>query len=66
MSAKKPAELFEFAQDIYDVLGMNTNFITQKEFYDTYVADDDAFMISSEGDKEYIYFDNYKITIEEI
>ena len=53
----------QFAQDVYDVLGMNTNYIKQEEFYDKYVADDNAFMVSDEGDKQVIYFDDYTITI---
>ena len=57
-------DLYEFAQDVYDVLGMNTNFCTQKNFYHKYVELDDAFMVSDEGDKQYIFFDNFKITIE--
>lgn len=57
-------DLYEFAQDIYDVLGMNTNHCTQKEFYNKYVENDDAFMISDEGDKQVIYFDDYTITIK--
>lgn len=56
-------ELTLFAQDVYDVLGMNKNWITQKQFFNKYVADDDAFMVSDEGDKQIIYFDNYTITI---
>lgn len=56
--------LSEFATDLYDVLGMNTSFCTQEQFFDKYVADDDAFMIMDEGGKQYILFDNYKITIE--
>ena len=44
---------------------MNTNFITQKRFYEKYVEDDDAFMVSDEGDKQVIYFDDFKITIEQ-
>lgn len=55
--------LVHFAQDLYDVLGMNTDFITQEQFFNEYVADDDAFMVSDEGDKQVIYFDDYTITI---
>ena len=57
-------DLVEFAADVYDVLGMNTNFITQKQFFNTYVLEDEAFCVSDEGDKQVIYFDDYKITIE--
>ena len=57
-------DLAEFANDLYDVLGMNTNFISQNQFYDTYVKNDNAFMISNEGDKQVIYFNDFKITIE--
>ena len=57
-------DLAEFANDLYDVLGMNTNFISQNQFYDRYVKNDNAFMVSDEGDKQVIYFDDFKITIE--
>ena len=55
---------FDFAQDIYDVLGMNTNHCTQRDFFDRYVLDDDAFMIDQYKDKAVIYFDDYTITIK--
>lgn len=58
-------DIATFAQDLYDVLGMNTKFCTQQDFFDKYVEDDNAFMISDEGrDKQVIYFDNYTITIK--
>ena len=64
MNKRNNFDLAEFAQDIYDVLGMNKNFQTQKGFFNRYVANDDAFMISDEGDKQVIYFDDFKVTIE--
>lgn len=64
MANKIIYDLTEFAQDLYDVLGMNTNFCTQKNFFEKYVMDDNAFMVCDEGDKHYILFDDYKITIE--
>ena len=58
-------ELTRFAQDLYDVLGMNTNHCTQRQFFNKYVEDDNAFMVSDEGrDKQVIYFDNFTITIK--
>ena len=48
---------------MYDVLGMNTNFLTQEDFYYKYVKSDDAFMVDAYKDHAVIYFDNYKITI---
>ncbi len=58
-------ELSRFAQDMYDVLGMNTDHCTQQQFFDQYVMDDNAFMISDEGrNKQVIYFDDYTITIK--
>lgn len=57
-------DLAEFAQDLYDVLGMNTNHCTQEEFFEKYVRDDKAFMVNDEGDKQLILFDNYTITIK--
>lgn len=64
MANKIIYDLTEFAQDLYDVLGMNKNFCTQKNFFEKYVKDDNAFMVCDEGDKQYILFDDYKITIE--
>ena len=57
--------LTEFSQDIYDVLGMNTNHCTQEDFYYRWVETDHAFMVDNDDpDKAYIYFDDFKITIE--
>lgn len=57
--------LTEFAQDLYDVLGMNTQHCTQQRFFNRYVMNDNAFMISDEGqNKQVIYFDDYTITIK--
>ena len=57
-------DLPTFAQDVYDLMGRNTNFITPKQFFEKYVAIDEAFMVSDEGDKQFIFFDDFKITIE--
>lgn len=57
-------DLHEFAQDIYDVLGLNTNSITQKEFFFKYVEKDDAFMVDAEMDEAHILFDDFIITIK--
>ena len=58
-------DLNKFAQDLYDVLGMNTDHCTQQQFFDQYVRDDNAFMISDEGrNKQVIYFNSFKITLE--
>jgi len=57
-------ELILFAQDLYDVLGMNTNYCTQRKFFNKYVEGDSAFMVQDEGDKQVISFDNYTITIK--
>lgn len=53
-----------FAQDLYDVLGMNTGHCSQEEFFNKYVADDKSFMIDEYTDKSIIYFDDYTITIK--
>lgn len=58
------SDLNEFAQDLYDVLGLNTDNCTQKEFFNKYVENDDAFMIDSYTDEEIIYFDDFTITIK--
>jgi len=60
----RPDSLSDFANDIYDVLGMNTNHQTQRGFFEKYVEDDTAFMIDEYKDVAYIYFDDFKITIE--
>lgn len=57
-------DLNEFAQDLYDVLGMNTDNCTQKQFFNKYVENDNAFMVDSYTDKEVIYFDDFTITIK--
>lgn len=56
-------DIVEFAQDIYDVLGMNTEHCTQQKFFDKYVENDNAFMVSDEGGKQVIYFDDFTVTI---
>ena len=37
MTNKRNERLNEFAQDLYDVLGMNTNDCTQEQFFNKYV-----------------------------
>ena len=56
-------DINEFAQDLYDVLGMNTNNCTQEQFFKKYVESDYAFMVDSYTDREVIYFDDFTITI---
>lgn len=63
MANKRNERLSEFAQDLYDVLGMNTNDCTQEEFFKKYVENDYAFMTDSYTDREVIYFDDFTITI---
>lgn len=57
-------DLEKFAQDLYDVLGMNTNFCTQEQFFDKYVEKDEAFVINQYKDEAVILFDNFIITIK--
>lgn len=57
-------DISEFAQDLYDVLGMNTNNCTQEQFFKKYVENDYAFMVDSYTDREVIYFDDFTITIK--
>ena len=64
MANKRNERLNEFAQDLYDVLGMNTNDCTQEQFFKKYVENDYAFMIDSYTDREVIYFDDFTITIK--
>lgn len=61
---RNESNLNDFAQDLYDVLGMNTDNCTQEQFFNKYVANDDAFMIDSYTDEEIIYFDDFTITIK--
>ena len=56
-------DINKFAQDLYDVLGMNTNNCTQEQFFKKYVESDYAFMVDSYTDREVIYFDDFTITI---
>ena len=63
MANKRNERLNEFAQDLYDVLGMNTNDCTQEQFFKKYVENDYAFMVDSYTDREVIYFDDFTITI---
>ena len=64
MANKRNGEdINEFAQDLYDVLGMNTNNCTQEQFFKKYVENDYAFMVDSYTDREVIYFDDFTITI---
>ena len=56
-------DINEFSQDLYDVLGMNTNNCTQEQFFKKYVENDYAFMVDSYTDREVIYFDDFTITI---
>ena len=57
-------DINEVAQDLYDVLGMNTNNCTQEQFFKKYVENDYAFMVDSYTDREVIYFDDFTITIK--
>lgn len=59
-------DLVVFAEDLYDVMGLNTDHITQLQFFHKYVETDDAFMVSDEGDKQIILMDGYKITITKV
>ena len=62
MSNKIKIDLEAFTQDLYDLLGRNG--ITQRQFFDKYVATDDAFMVDHFEDEGVIYFDDVTITIK--
>ena len=62
----KQGTFSEFANDLYDVLGMNTDFCTQQEFFDEYVRDDNSFQIDEFTDHTTIWFDDVKVTVEPI
>lgn len=63
MANKRNERLNEFAQDLYDVLGMNTNYCTQEEFFNKYVENDNAFINVPYTDEAIIHFDDFTITI---
>ena len=58
--------LKRLGSDLYDLMAMNTDFITQEQFFEKYILQDDSIMcdygedgcICIEGDK-------FKITIED-
>ena len=54
-------DVVEFAQDLYDLMGING--ITQRQFFDKYVATDDAFMVDQLKDEGVIYFDDVVVTV---
>ena len=58
-------DISEFTQDLYDLMGRNTNFITPRQFFDKYVIDDHAFMVSEDDGKFQILMDDYTITVTE-
>ena len=57
-------DLEAFTQDLYDLMGMNG--ITQKQFFDKYVATDDAFMVDQFEDEGVIYFDDLVVTVRRV
>ena len=63
MANKRNERLNEFAQDLYDVLGMNTNDCTQEQFFKKYVESDYAFIVVPYADEAIIHFDDFTITI---
>ena len=63
MADKRNEKLNEFAQDLYDVLGMNTNDCTQEQFFNKYVENDNAFIVVPYADEAIIQFDDFTITI---
>ena len=58
-------DISDFTQDLYDLMGRNTNLITPRQFFDRYVLDDNAFMVCEEDGKHYILMDDFTITITE-
>lgn len=53
----------KFAEDLYNLMGNNSDQMTQHQFYVDHVIDDDAFSIVDEGDKQTIVMDDFTITI---
>lgn len=66
MANYRPPRISDFTSDLYNVLGMNTDHCTQKQFFNRYVATDKAFMMDCDDEEGIIYFDDFKITIEKI
>lgn len=54
-------DLEAFTQDLYDLMGRNG--ITQRQFFDKYVATDKAFMVDHFEDEGVIYFDDVVVTV---
>ena len=63
MANKRNERLNEFAQDLYDVIGMNTNDCTQEQFFNKYVENDNAFIVVPYADEAVIRFNDFTITI---
>lgn len=51
----------EFTQDLYDLMGRNTQFMTPKRFFDKYILSDGAFMV--DADEKRIYLDEFDIVL---
>lgn len=53
----------KFAEDLYNLMGNNSDQMTQRQFYVDHVIDDEAFSVVDEGDKQTIVMDDFTITI---
>lgn len=58
---KRNETIDEFVQDLYDLMGRNTNFVTPSQFYHKWVEHDDAFMV--DNNENVIYFDDFTIKV---
>lgn len=56
---RKKHDIGEFAQDLYDLMGMNG--MKQETFFGKYVEDDNAFMIDNDDNR--IFFDEFDIQV---
>lgn len=55
----KREDVMHFTQDLYDLMGMNGE--KQKDFFNKYVKDDEAFMVDNNENR--IFFDDFDIQV---
>lgn len=57
--AQERNDVTKFTQDLYDLMGMNGE--KQKDFFNKYVKDDEAFMVDNNENR--IFFDDFDIQV---
>ena len=61
MNNRNYTDVDAFTQDLYDLMGRNG--VSPKQFFDRYVEDDSAFMVSFEDGRGIIYMDGVTVTV---